>query len=333
MYSVWLIPHIQIQYWPLSLYVVNTFYICSSLAGQILLSGSFWCVLPLVLSATSSPSVSSFSLLDNHSVVVTVSTWGFSRILGYWPCDALFFYFSSFFNFNLELNMCFVALAFSKADFIFSVLKLSWHCYFPLGLSSILGYWNGFRSFKFKHLLCILPIFVLQIVIKRYCCCFEGCFYLNQTPSSIFSRDLQPLHICFRVWHLVHVQRFECFCANLLQFWDFPVKDACQNYITGTARLLIASTLFLPLSSVLRINLTLLLYSFLIFSFILLCWIPSFSSTPRYLYTSSWSNSCTSVSSFITIFPVEASLPLSKLALAHFSSPNPIPISSLNCLA
>ena len=176
--------------------------------------------------ATSSPSVSSFRLLDNHSVVVTVSTWGFSRILGYWPCNALFFHFSSFINFNLDLNKCFVALAFSKADFIFSVLKLGWYCYFPLGLSSILGYWNGFRSFKFKHLLCILPIFVLQIVIKPYCCCFECCFYLNQTPSSIFSRDVQPFHICFRMWHLVHVQRFQCFCANLLQFWVYPVKDA-----------------------------------------------------------------------------------------------------------
>ena len=182
-------------------------------------------ITPLPVAATSSPSVSSFRLLDNHSVVVTVSTWGFSRILGYWPCNALFFHFSSVINFKLDLNMCFVALAFSKADFILSVLKLSWHCYFPLGLSSILGYWNGFRSFKFKHLLCILPIFVLQMVIKPYCCCFECCFYLNQTPSSIFSRDVQPFHICFRVWHLVHVQRFECFCANLLQFWDFPVKD------------------------------------------------------------------------------------------------------------
>ena len=46
MYSILLIPHIQIQYLPLSLYVVNTFYICSSLASHILLSGSFWCVLP-----------------------------------------------------------------------------------------------------------------------------------------------------------------------------------------------------------------------------------------------------------------------------------------------
>ena len=173
--------------------------------------------------ATSSPSVSSFRLLDNHSVVVTVSTWGFSRILGYWPCNALFFHFSSFIYFNLELNM---ALAFSKADFMFPVLKLGWHCYFPLELSSILGYWNGFRCFMFEHLFCILLIFVLQIVIKPYCCCFECCFFVNQTPSSIFSRDVQPFHICFRMWHLVHVQRFECFCASLLQFWDFPVKDA-----------------------------------------------------------------------------------------------------------
>ena len=42
----WLIPHIQIQYGPLSLHVANTFCICSPLAGHILLSGSFWCLLP-----------------------------------------------------------------------------------------------------------------------------------------------------------------------------------------------------------------------------------------------------------------------------------------------
>ena len=42
----WLIPCIQIQYGPLSLYVVNIFCICSPLAGHILLSGSFWCLLP-----------------------------------------------------------------------------------------------------------------------------------------------------------------------------------------------------------------------------------------------------------------------------------------------
>ena len=139
MYSLWIIPHIQIQYWPLSLYVVNTFYICSSLAGHILLSGSFWCLLPdLELLPVAPLFQPPFRSLDNHLLVVTVTTWGFSRILGYWPCNALFFHFFSFINFNLDLNMCFVALAFSKADFVFSVLKLSWHCYFPLGLSSIL---------------------------------------------------------------------------------------------------------------------------------------------------------------------------------------------------
>ena len=42
----WLIPHIQIQYGPLSLHVANTFCICSPLAGHILFSGSFWCLLP-----------------------------------------------------------------------------------------------------------------------------------------------------------------------------------------------------------------------------------------------------------------------------------------------
>ena len=45
-----------------------------------------------------------------------MSTWGFSRILGYWPCKALAFHFSSFIDFILDLNMCFRARAFSEAD-------------------------------------------------------------------------------------------------------------------------------------------------------------------------------------------------------------------------
>ena len=38
--------YIQIQYSPLSLHITNTFCICSSLAGHILLSDSFWYLLP-----------------------------------------------------------------------------------------------------------------------------------------------------------------------------------------------------------------------------------------------------------------------------------------------
>ena len=34
-------------------------------------------------------------------------------------------------------------------------------------------------------------------MIDPYGCCFECCFYINQAPSSIFSWDVQPFHICF----------------------------------------------------------------------------------------------------------------------------------------
>ena len=70
----WILPHIQIQYGPLFLHVVNTFCICSLLAGHILLSGSFWGLLFIAWSwaATSSPSVSPFRLLDKHLLVVTM---------------------------------------------------------------------------------------------------------------------------------------------------------------------------------------------------------------------------------------------------------------------
>ena len=108
----WPIPHIQIQYGPLSLQIVaNTFCICSPLAGHILLSGSFWCLLPdLEL-----PQVVPLFLLSDCLTTI-LSTWGFSKILGYWPCKDLSFHFSSFIDFILDLNMCFRALAFSEAE-------------------------------------------------------------------------------------------------------------------------------------------------------------------------------------------------------------------------
>ena len=68
-----------------------------------LVVSGFYC---LVLSAaTRGPSVSPFTLLDNHLLVMTVSTWGFSRTLRYWPCNALYFPFSSFIDFILHLNV------------------------------------------------------------------------------------------------------------------------------------------------------------------------------------------------------------------------------------
>lgn len=118
----------------------------------------------------------------------------------------------------------------------------------------------------FKQLLWISPFFVLQIMIKSCCCCFECCFYFNQAPSSIFgiySLSTSALGcniLC--IFNSVFVSIF----LNFQIFQSMMPKLYCT---TGTARLLIASILFLPLSSVLRIALTLLLYSFRIFSFII----------------------------------------------------------------
>ena len=50
-------------------------------------------------------------------LVLTVSTWGSSKIFGCWSCNAnLFSHFSSFIDFILDLNICFTYLAFSQAD-------------------------------------------------------------------------------------------------------------------------------------------------------------------------------------------------------------------------
>ena len=61
--------------------------------------------------------------------------------------------------------------------------------------------------------------------------------------------------------------------------------------ITDTAKVLMAWNLFAKLSLLLSISLILLQYSFLIFSFIVRCWIPSPSLTPWYLYVPSCSSS------------------------------------------
>ena len=93
--------------------------------------------------------------------------------------------------FHLGLELVFQGCSIFWGWVIFSALNL-WHCYFPFELiSGILGYWIfGCRLFMFKHLVWILPFFVLQIVIEPYCYCFECCFYINQAPFSIFSSYL-----------------------------------------------------------------------------------------------------------------------------------------------
>ena len=64
----WLKPHIQIQYGPLTLHVANTFCICSPLAGYILLSGGFWCLLCLFGVYFSSPNSIPISSLNCFTI-------------------------------------------------------------------------------------------------------------------------------------------------------------------------------------------------------------------------------------------------------------------------
>ena len=117
MCSVLLILRIQIQYGPLSLHIVNTLCVGSSLACHILLSGGFWFLLPGLELLPVAPQFLFSDYLITILLVLTVSTWGSSRIFGYWSCNAnLFSHFSSFIDFILDLNMCFRDLAFSQAD-------------------------------------------------------------------------------------------------------------------------------------------------------------------------------------------------------------------------
>ena len=218
-------------------------------------------------------------------------------------------------DFILDLSMCFRASAFSEADF--SSLFSNSGSYFPFEISSIPCYWIfGFISFMSKHLLWILPFFVPQVMIEPYCNYFNAAsISIRPRPPSfpeMYSLSTSALGcniLCMFKSLRVFVSIF--FSSQIFQ--SIMPKLWCT---TENAKLLTASILFLPLSSVLRINLTLLLYFFLIFSFILLWWIPSLSSTLRYLYSPSWSNYCISLSLSITIFPVEVSLPFLKLAMA-----------------
>ena len=165
----WLIPHIQIQYGPLSLHVANTFCICSPLAGHILLSGSFWCLLP----GLELLQVVSLFLLSNY--LTTICWWWLClheaslgsevKTIGCLAMQCFVFPLFFFHWLHLGLKHVFQGFSIFRGRFIFSVLNF-WHCYFPFEFSSILGYWIfGFRSFMIKHLLWILPFFVLQVLL------------------------------------------------------------------------------------------------------------------------------------------------------------------------
>ena len=95
--------------------------------------------------------------------------------------------------------MCFRALAFSEAN-------LS-----PLFSSSgIVGSLLNLVAFLVIEILSLdlfrvstpaldIALFVPQVMVERYCCCFECRFYISQASSSIFSWDVQPFHICFKM--------------------------------------------------------------------------------------------------------------------------------------
>ena len=93
----------------------------------------------------------------------------------------------------------------------------------------------------FKQLLWISPFFVLQIIIKSYCCCFECCFYFNQAPSSIFG--IYSLSTSALGCNILCIFN-SVFVSIFLSFQIFQSMMPKLYCTTGTARLLIASILF-----------------------------------------------------------------------------------------
>ena len=194
---------------------------------------------------------------------MTVSLWGFSRILGYWSCNALFFHFYSF------------------------KMIPSWTLTCVLGLDHFLSdlssrFSNSGIVTSLVNLLAFLVIEMLALDLSRSCtwiallCASDSdralllLFWMLFLPQSdpslhLFSGCTAFAHLLYHVTSCAcsAVCVFLCQSSSVLRFYS----QWCIKCATGTARLLIASILFLPLSSVLRINRTLLLYSFLIFQF------------------------------------------------------------------
>ena len=101
---------------------------------------------------------------------------------------------------------------------------------------------------------------------------------------------------------------------------------------TGRANVLYAVTLFREYSSDSQIFLILRKNSFFIFSLFRGPSKPMSSSTPRYLYMSSSSDSLISIPLMSFFFPSDFLFPLLIYMYAHLASPNVIPISLENFL-
>ena len=142
-------------------FIVSSYckHILHPLAGHILLSGSFWCLLP----GLDLPQVLPLFFLSDY---LTTICWRWLCLCeplynpGILVMQCFVFLLLFFHGSHLRLEYVFLGLSIFRGSFIFSVLKPR-HCYFPFELSSILGCWIFyFRPFMLKHLLWILPFFV-----------------------------------------------------------------------------------------------------------------------------------------------------------------------------
>ena len=133
----------------------------------------------------------------------------------------------------------------------------------------------------FKHLLWILPFFVLLIAIEPYCCYLECCFYLPPSFLGMYNLSTSALGcniLCMFNRLRVFVSIF--FSSEIFQscndaktiFYNWDCKDIDCFYFVSPIELSSKNQSYSP-----KVFLS-------YFSFILLCWIPSLSSTPRFLY-------------------------------------------------
>ena len=116
-----------------------------------------------------------------------------------------------------------------------------------------------------------------------------------------------------------------CFLVILSRPWislNFQSIVPQLFVTTGAAKALIATILFLALSSDCSTSLIFILYPFWILAFILWCSVPSLSSMSCYLYLASGSSSCMTLSLSSLVPLVNTLFLLLNVALAHLSNPH-----------
>ena len=113
-----------------------------------------------------------------------------------------------------------------------------------------------------------------------------ACFQLRNASCSTLPGNIESIYIRLWVVHFVHGEEFSGPCVKVRQLAYFPiynVEAVCNQ--RNCPEVLMAVILLAELSSLVRISLVVVWYSFLKFSFMVACWTPSPSFTKSHIST------------------------------------------------